>query len=525
MPYGAGGFGPNPYGGGLPAGAILTPEQLGWVGVGGDYPEAPHNGWVTSPYTKGVLDIRWDNPAILAGNAPWSIVGVNIYRSDVGERGPYYRINTFPVSGGFYRDATQNILVPNEVVRWNSSWNYRGDAPNRPGFWQFRTEQAIVKPSLEDCIYANSPSDVIVTVDGVEVPVAEVFGRTGEVVIGTGVYYDVATDQEIAPVIPTENSQVLVTYHTPRNLVRSTRLDGKTFYRLTSVAASDQTMSGFAETPLDYSQPLTAIRVETLDYQWREAIARNNWILEQGGERVKVFIRKTSGLPCSCMLDERSLEYRKQPSSICMKCYGTGYLGGYEGPWELIIAPPDVERRVAQSDRGRHMEYVYETWTGPSPLLTQRDFVVNQMNERFSIGPVRKPTARGNILQQHFSINYLDEGDIRYQVPISDPATMTFPETRVTIDDRECKIRYPHTEYGPMVPLNGPSAHDPQVFPVDPRREQAVPLSTEKSNIPDSREERGRTAVYENITYAVLLSPPVLWLLKVLYGAAQSGMA
>lgn len=502
MANGQSDYGTSSYGTGGPvsAGAILTPEQLGWVGVGGQFPTAPFNGSVTSPLFQGALDIRWDDPALLADNSAWSVVGVNIYRSDVGERGPYYRVNDFPVAGTFWRDITRNVLVSNEVVGWSSGWIAKGDAPNQPGVWSLRTQNPVVKSDQTDCVFANSPADVNVVVDGVEVPVFSVFGRTGEITLDMRVRYDVARDQTIDPVIPTASSQVLVSYYTSRNHVRSTRLDAKAHYRLTTVALSGDTGSGFAETPLQYSRPLTVVRIEDLDYQWREAVARNRWILEQGGERVKVFIRKTAGRPCGCTWDERDLEYRKQPDSLCEKCYGTGYVGGYEGPWELIIAPPDVERKVTQTDRGRSLDYTYETWTGPTPLLTQRDFIVNQANERFSIGPVRKPNARGNILQQHFSINYLDTQDIRYKVPI-DVSRLPFPETRVTIDSEECKIRYPVSEYGPMVPVDGPSEHDPQVYPVEPDREQATPMRTEKGNIPDAREHRGRTQVWENITY------------------------
>jgi hypothetical protein len=162
-----------------------------------------------------------------------------------------------------------------------------------------------------------------------------------------------------------------------------------------------------------------ALRHETekLDYIWREAIERNRWILEQGGERVKAFIRKTSGVPCFCFQDA----HHKQPISDCLQCYGTGILGGYEGPFDMIISPDDAERRVSQKDIGRTVEHSQEVWTGPSPLLSQRDFLVKLNGDRFSVGPVRTPTNRGMVLQQHFTAGRFDEADIRYRVPIGNP--------------------------------------------------------------------------------------------------------
>jgi hypothetical protein len=253
-------------------------------------------------------------------------------------------------------------------------------------------------------------------------------------------------------------------------------MDTKLFYRVTAVAISEDGES-LVETPLDQCQAVANIEVETLDYIWREAARRNNWILEQGGERVKIFVRKQSGVPCSCTLDERMVEYSKQPSNRCLICYGTGFVGGYEGPYESIIAPDDAERKIAQTPTGRRMEHSYEVWTGPSPLVTQRDFIVKQTNERYSIGAVRRPTNRGNVLQQHFMVGYLDEGDIRYKVPV-DAAGMPWPQTRDTRSSPIAGTTYAPSEIG---------------------NDQATPMATEKDTMPDEREQRGRTRVWENL--------------------------
>jgi hypothetical protein len=288
-----------------------------------------------------------------------------------------------------------------------------------------------------------------------------------------------------------------VTYRTNRNVVgHGPSLDRKIFYRLSTVAVSASAPGGLIETPLRYCQPLTPYKVESLDWIWREAVKRNNWILEQGGERVKVFIRKTAGVPCDCVLDARRRAYNKQPKNHCLSCFSTGFIGGYEGPYPIIVAPDDADRKVAQHNWGRTVEHTYEVWTGPVPLLTQRDFIVKQTNERYSIGPVRRPSNRGNILQQHFNINLLDEPDVRYRVPIDGLADLPWPQTRLTIDPEERLLVYPTAEYGPMHYLD-PCEHGPQVYPDSPEH-QATPMGTQKDNIDDSREHRGRTQVWDN---------------------------
>ena len=67
---------------------------------------------------------------------------------------------------------------------------------------------------------------------------------------------------------------------------------------------------------------------------------------------------------------------------------------------------------------------------GPSPVVTQRDFIWKQTGERFSIDPVRTVTARGAPLQQHFNIAYLDECDIRYKIGVKGLAELEPPFDR-----------------------------------------------------------------------------------------------
>lgn len=517
--YGKNGYGDGPYGAsGVPAGAI----NLGWNlqnFPSRDYPFPPFNGEVTGSGKRGVLDVRWDCPALLSANTPWRVLGVNIYRSDVGERGPYHRLNPLPLGGTFYRDYTDIISVTNEIVRWDSSWMFRGKSPNGR-LWAFRTMFPIYKRSAHSCIPANAPTDVTVTINGVPAGIHSVFGPGGEVVLINAPTYDQVTDNFDQVVLPSgPESEVLVTYNTVRNAV-SFELDRKIFYRISTVAVHEEAPGNLIETPLRYCQPLTPYKVEALDWMWREAVRRNNWILEQGGERVNVFVRKTAGEVCDCRMDRKRRSYNGQPKNNCLECFGTGFLGGYEGPYEAIMAPDDAERRVAQTQWGRHVEHSYEVWFGPTPLLTQRDFVVKQTNERYSIGPVRKPTNRGNIMQQHFTIRRLDEPDIRYAVPIDGLNGLPWPESRLTIDPEERLLVYPLAEYGPMHQLE-PCEHGPQVYPDSPDP-QAMPMGTEKKNIGDSREHRGRTQTWENHNYVWFLMPFALWLLKVFASMSEA---
>jgi len=133
------------------------------------------------------------------------------------------------------------------------------------------------------------------------------------------------------------------------------------------------------------------------------------------------------------------------------------------------MAPPDAERIIRQTERGRVEEMVYDVWTGPQPLLSQRDFMVKMNGDRYSIGSVRMPTNRGNVLQQHFNVDILDKRDIRYDVPVTGTDALAFPETRtIDWDDEKDEVRYPQI--------------------------------TDDSAVSNDIEEQGRTPVWENIS-------------------------
>lgn len=466
--------------------------SAGWDAGPNDSPLVPPNLQVLSGYRPNVIDIRWDDPAILAGNASFTVVGVNVYRSDGGDRGPYFRINDVPVGSQFYRDSTVHEWVNKEVIPWATGWINQGDASNDRR-WRMNTARPIVKaqdaPPYDMPTYANAPTDVIVYINGQRAQVDDVFGQTGEITLVNLPSWNPITqcwDENFT--LPTATDIVEVSYYAIKNHVQS-GLDHFTYYRVATVVLDPSSPSGYKESPLGYCQPVSLNTIETLDYIWREAIRRNNWILQEGGERVKLFIRKTIGTPCTCRLDARLREWSKQPSNRCLVCYGTGFVGGYEGPYDTIIAPDNAERRISQGPNGRRKEHVYEVWTGPTPLLTQRDFLVKQTNERYSIGPVNRPTNRGNVLQQHFNIGYLDESDIRYLVPVDGTADLAWPAEPSPARDS--------LQPAPQRPVDG-ALEGETPWPTGPR--STHPMETEKANTPDEVEQRGRTRVWENIS-------------------------
>lgn len=446
----------------------------GWYATRSPWPLPPKSVSAVSPYTVGQIDIRWEDPSTLHGNEGWIIRGVNIYRSTGSDRGPYSRINIHPIGGTFYRDSNKVTSVHNEVV---TNWISKGEQAENP--FRFYTQFPIARlgsngePSF-------STRDVTVTVDGIIIPARSVFGPKGEVSLVMGTPPDPITYRQQPNTFIGDNSVVLVSYlsYSPSEQIR-VGVDKRDIYRVTTVA-EDPLTNELHETPLDQCDPFSDRDIEQIDYIWREGIRRNNWILEQGGERVRFFTRRVSGEPCSCTdFHYKTLEYGKQPDSLCKICFGTGIKGGYDGPYDLIIAPDEAEKRISQMNQGRRKEHSYEVWIGPSPLVSQRDFIVKQNNDRYSVGAVRYPSSRGNILQQHFNIAYLDSGDIRYSVPM-DGAPLSWPKTNYT--------------YWPQ--RDNYSARSDSPYKVGP--DNALPMQTDRPDRANALEVSGRTATWEN---------------------------
>jgi len=432
------------------------------------WPLPPLNLFLTSGYRPGVFDLRWDDPAVLALNSKYKLLGVNIYRSFDSEYGPFNRISELLVCSTFWRDQTDNEVVIEEDVSGQFILNGEcsGSGAQSPR-WVFKTLHSPIVKEASQAVTADLPDDVLVHIDGVPVRPMRVHGFSGEIELDPFIYADVARQKLDPSLVPGPNSRVTCTYRRNRTLLK-TDLGQRVFYRVTTVGVrincdlSQVGCQDLIETPLENATATSSMEIEKIDFMWREAVRRNRFILEQGGERVKIFLQKNVGVPCPCVPDD----YHKQPINDCRICYGTGIVGGYEGPYDALIAPDDAERRIAQKDIGRTVEHTYEVWTGPMPLLSQRDFLVKINGERYSVGPVRFPSNRGMVLQQHFNIGAMDEKDIRYRVPVGNTA------------------RFAAIQFAPSGP-----------------EREADSSITGKPGIPDERELRGRSKAWETTTY------------------------
>jgi len=445
------------------------PYSPAWNGVRSRYeiipdttkPLPPNNIFVTTPYITGVLDIRWDNPLDITQNSQFEILGVNIYKSEDSEDGPFFKVNTNPVQSLYYRDETTDRLIADEDALPTLQ---RGT--NAKAEWIVKAKNIpIVKPDTQ-AEFANTSEDVTIKIDNgdgnlVIVPVKKVNGQTGEIYLITDTIYNPITKKLEAPRLPIEaNSRIYISYWNNTKLLR-TNLIPRYFYKVTAIGKDSS--GKMLETPLDNVMAANVYQIEKPHYIWKGVIAKNRYLLEQFGERCKLFIRKENGVRCKNYVDTH-----KQAHNTCLICYGTGFEGGYEGPIDVVIAPPEAEKHIDLTDTGLRLSFTFESWTGPSPLLRTRDFVVRQNGERMTIGSVTPQGPKGSVFQQHFMLNYRDSKDVIYQVPIEGGQL----EVPTSDDTRQGQ---PTTEASPTIPANKKNSR--------------------------AEEDKGRTIDYENINW------------------------
>jgi hypothetical protein len=381
-----------------------------------NYPVPPGQLQAYTGYQRREWNLKWQDPSQIPDNSDYTVIGAAVYRSEGTDRGPYTLLTPTPVGGVLYTDAAHPLLINREIVK-TGDWVSQGFRNE----WIFRTKHPIVRRNNPSQM-ANRSTDVVVELDGQPITINRVFDR--EIHLSNKTNYD-AIEDIIYPAPDFKNaSSITVTYWTA-NSAPITEFSSKTYYRVTTVAEKDGQLY---ETPLKYCKPVTPNELEGLNYIWKEAIRRNKWIIQRG-ERVHLFTRKKYGCKCTCGRPLRDVINQPQPLSTCKTCYGTGIVGGYDGPYPIYLAPDQTDETRERTNFGTVTTFTYNVFTGPEPTITPRDFVVKDDGQRFSVGmSIERPSERGQILQQHFPISLVREDDIRYEVPmVADQNTFMEP--------------------------------------------------------------------------------------------------
>ena len=324
----------------------------------------------------------------------------------------------------------------------------------------------------------DDPKFISVTIDGVEAYVRYLNGIEGIVELETDRMYDEVKKKFFVPPVPNEFSTVVVSYRVPLHST-NIRLRKNYFYKITCVTEED-------ETDLDLLTP-ESLKSEKITYQFEEAVRRNAWMLDQAGERVLLYIKKKAGVKCHCTYRDMKERTHKAPDQDCITCFGSGFEGGFDGAFPIIVAPMMTEQRVQQTDRGMKLMYQIETWFGPTPIVSQRDMIIRRNGDRCLIGPITPVEGPGGVtVQQHFVVEVLDGTDIRHKFNVH-----PLPD----------KTMQPGVDKSSKHVLNG----GPNVATIDsPKEREELYTSEDKISHQNDNVDhvvKGRSITFENTNY------------------------
>jgi hypothetical protein len=386
------------------------------------YPIPPQNVKVIFNYSYGSFDISWDDPSIDPRNVDHFITGVNIYRSIDSSEGPWIKLTEDPLSVNFYRDTSKNVLVEEELVD-NSC-----DLIINDKCFIIKTKHfPIVSEELND--YEFNPDHVKLVIDGNQVRINRINPYTGELFLLNEKEYDPVFERYFDLHLPEDNSVIKISY-TYNNLFlqKDFNVDQRIFYKITSVSSEGK------ESALEKTYQNSYQDLEGLSYIWANIISKQNYLLNQGGERAWLFIQKSYGKRCpEHDVVEESI-YGETKSINCNICYGTGFVGGFIGPIEVLLAPFDAETTYRFSNKGRIMSKNNESFLTNYPVVRQGDLIVRRNGERYIIGPVKRKEPNGILVQQNFTVHILQPRDIRYRIGVNKS-----PEFNTKYHDEERK--------------------------------------------------------------------------------------
>ena len=387
------------------------------------FPGSPRNILITSPFIVGALDIRFDDPRKSPCNGPeFKIIGVNVWKSMDSPSGPWQKINDEPISALEFRDYTKDQIVYDEDVTQNFIYQKIDQSPTRS--LVFRTShkpivrkhtqnsQSVTNQDIEVKIYNQETNSMEI------VPVAKINAENGEVTLISTAYFAPIRRKNVTPLLPNfddPNNKVTITYRWGRSIVTQ-RLYDRVYYKVTTVATGSNGEP--LETPLDAAGMANNVTQQVVDYRWQEALRYNKFILEEGGEWVKIFLKKRFGKLCSCFDSNR-----QKPLGDCLSCYATGFQGGYEGPFDILMSPIDSTMKETISELGRQIEFSGNTFIQNTPIMRPLDIIIRQDGTRYLVNTVKPTLVSNTLLQQDLSIELIQESDIRYQVPVYKKAT------------------------------------------------------------------------------------------------------
>lgn len=178
------------------------------------------------------------------------------------------------------------------------------------------------------------------------------------------------------------------------------------WYKISTVYLSDNV---WIESELSNAQ---IYRVDNTNKWFHKMNERNMWILKMDGELFDLYKRKIEGTHCDCWDDIRG----SAANPNCDKCYGTGFIGGYDPIYQIYIREKPSNNSLDRTMRGLSVKNSTGAWTICDVQIKDRDLLINPQGTMFRVVNVNINHAAGYFFHQEITMEEIETNDPVYQI-------------------------------------------------------------------------------------------------------------
>lgn len=162
-----------------------------------------------------------------------------------------------------------------------------------------------------------------------------------------------------------------------------------------------------------------------------EWLRRDYLVLERDGEKAILLRKKREGTRCECWRDES-----RDSLPRCRKCYGTGWVGGFDVFYPYLMDFQPAGERLHLTAAGLVIDSQPRGWAVIVPELTDGDFVVRLWAQSLDRYELNNPTRAGRDgvagvpTIQEFSLRLHHEDHPVYAFPVEDFVSSYTPPSK-----------------------------------------------------------------------------------------------
>lgn len=191
--------------------------------------------------------------------------------------------------------------------------------------------------------------------------------------------------------------------------------DGTTVGPVPKYGITHVNYDAFTNSPFSDQAPDFYPTNDDMKFYFEEIRRRHLWMLENGGESMKLLKRRWEGTRCphaSGAAGQCPFPL-KDPA-----CYGTNFVGGYYSAYSIIVRRQDADQLIQLQGMSLRVEQKPRMRTIWTPRLSSGDLLVDSSNQRWEITNLHPQPWRGLITHQVFDVELKNPRDLVYQVPV-----------------------------------------------------------------------------------------------------------